>query len=111
MNEEQTRFLRLLGRPPARLNAEQVAWALGCQPHDVPVIVNARLLKPLGNPPPNSVKSFAAVEVLALAQDPRWLGKVTTALLQHWQRKNAAKKAGPVGGHVVPFGPPTAAAG
>jgi len=46
---------------PARLDAEQVAWVLNYQPHDVPVLVAARLLKPLGNPQPNSVKYFAAL--------------------------------------------------
>jgi hypothetical protein len=30
----------------------------------VPVLVAARLLKPLGNPQPNSVKFFATLEVL-----------------------------------------------
>jgi hypothetical protein len=29
----------------ARLTAEQVAWVLNCQPHDVPVMVAAKLLK------------------------------------------------------------------
>jgi hypothetical protein len=43
-------------RLPARLTVEQVAWVLNCQPHDVPILVAARLLKPLGSPPPNSVK-------------------------------------------------------
>jgi hypothetical protein len=38
---------------------------LNCQPHDVPILVAARLLKPLGNPPPNSVKLFAAFTALA----------------------------------------------
>ena len=111
MKEEQNQFLRLIGQPPARLNAEQVAWVLNCQAHDVPVLVNARLLKPLGNPPPNSVKSFATTEVLAQARDSRWLAKMTNTLLQHWQRKNAAKKAGPSRGKVVPFGAPVAAEG
>jgi hypothetical protein len=37
---------------------------LNCQPHDVPILVAARLLKPLVNPPPNSVKFFAAAELL-----------------------------------------------
>lgn len=36
----------------ARLTAEQVAWVLNCQAHGVPVLVGARLLKPLGNPAP-----------------------------------------------------------
>jgi len=50
------------------------------------------LLKPLGNPPPNSVKYYAALELLELVKDRTWLAKVTNALNQHWQKKNAAKK-------------------
>jgi hypothetical protein len=61
-------------------------------PHDVPILVAARLLKPLGNPPPNSVKYFAASEVLEQAKDRTWSAKVTNAVNQHWQKKNAAKK-------------------
>lgn len=101
VKEEQSQFLRLLGQPPARLDAEQVAWALGCQPHDVPVLVKSHMLKPLGNPPPNSVKSFATAEVLELARDTRWLAKMTNALSQHWQRKNASKKAVPANRQAV----------
>ncbi len=54
--EDQQRFLNILGQLPARLTAEQTAWVLNCQAHDVPVLVAARLLKPLGTPQPNSVK-------------------------------------------------------
>jgi hypothetical protein len=46
----------LLGQLPARLTAEQAAWVLNCQPHDVLLLMMARLLKPLGNPTPNRVK-------------------------------------------------------
>lgn len=92
MKEEQHQFLRLLGRLPARLTAEQVAWVLNCQPHDVPVLVAAKLLKPLGNPSPNSVKYFAVLELLELAKDRAWLVKITGALNQHWQKKNIAKQ-------------------
>jgi hypothetical protein len=92
MREDQQRFMMLLGQLPARLTAEQTAWAINCQPHDVPILVAARLLKPLGNPPPNTVKYFAAAEVLEQAKDRAWLAKVTNALNQHWQHKNAAKK-------------------
>ena len=94
MKEEQQRFLQLLGRLPARLTAEQVAWVINVQPHDIPVLVAARLLKPLGNPQPNSVKYFAADDVLELAKDRTWLAKVTSAINQHWQKKNAAKRSG-----------------
>jgi len=92
MREDQYRFLALLGQLPARLTAEQTAWALNCQPHDVPILVAARLLKPLGNPPPNSVKFFATLEVLEQAKDRTWLARVTNTLSQHWKDKNAAKR-------------------
>lgn len=82
----------LLGQPPARLTAEQAAWVLNCQAHDVPTLVMARLLKPLGNPTPNSVKYFATVEVLELAKDRTWLAKATNAVGQHWKEKNMGKK-------------------
>ena len=57
------------------------------------ILVTARLLKPLGNPPANSVKFFATLELLELVKDRAWLAKVTNALNQHWQKKNAAKKS------------------
>ena len=97
--------MRLLNQVPARLTAEQTAWVLNCQTSDVPILVVARLLKPLGNPPPHSVKYFAASELLEQIQDRTWLAKVTNALNQHWQRRNAAKKNHPVNssqnGHVT----------
>ncbi len=99
--------LRLLNQLPARLTAEQAAWVLNCQPHDVPVLVAARLLKPLGNPSPYNVKFFAASELLDQIQDRTWLAKVTNALNLHWQKKNAAKKNrrinGLPNGHVTAF--------
>ena len=88
--------MRLLGQLPARLPAEQAAWVINCQLHDVPVLVAARLLKPLGNPPPNSVKFFASLELLEQVKDRAWLAKVTNALNQHWQRKNSAMKNCPL---------------
>jgi hypothetical protein len=93
MKEEQYQFLRLLGQLPARLTAEQAAWVLNCQPHDVPLLVAARLLKPLGNPAPNGVKYYAAIEIVELAKDRAWLVRATNALNLHWKRKNAVKRA------------------
>ena len=99
--------MRLLGQLPARLTAEQAAWVLNCQPHDMPILVAARLLKPLGNPSPYNVKFFAASELLDQIQDRTWLAKVTNALNLHWQKKNAAKKNrrinGLPNGHVTAF--------
>jgi hypothetical protein len=50
-----------------------------------------RLLKPLGNPPPHSVKYFAASELLKQVKDRAWLAKATNAWNQHWRKKNACK--------------------
>lgn len=91
MRDDQHRFLSLLGQLPARLNVEQVAWALNCQAHDVPILVAAKLLKPLGNPPQNGTKFFATKDVLELSQDEKWLHRVTLTIYQHWHTRNARK--------------------
>src|ERR1035438_1927756 len=101
MKEEQHQFLRLLGQLPARLTAEQVAWVLNCQSHNVPILVAARLLKPLGNPQKNGIKFFATAELLELTKDKAWLVKVTNAVNQHWQKNNANKKNCPPNGMIV----------
>jgi hypothetical protein len=94
MREDQHRFLTLLGQLPARLTAEQAAWVLNCQPHDIPALVSARLLKPLGNPAANSIKFFATADLLEQVKDRNWLVRVTSAINQHIREKNARKKAG-----------------
>ena len=93
MKDDQHRFLSLLGHLPARLTAEQTAWALNCQAHDIPALMNARLLKPLGNPAANSIKFFATADILENTKDRAWLVKVTTTIAQHWQRQNACKRS------------------
>ncbi len=60
---------------------------------DVTILVAERLLKQLGNPPPHGVKYFAASELLEQVKDQAWLTKVTNALNQHWQKKNACRMA------------------
>ncbi len=45
MKEDQQRFLALFGQLPARLTAEQTAWVVNCQPHDIPALLTARLLR------------------------------------------------------------------
>jgi hypothetical protein len=92
MEEEQHQFLRLLGQLPARLTAEQAAWVLNCQTHDVSILVAARLLKPLGNPAANGIKFLATAELLEQAKDKAWLVKVTNAVNHHWQKQNVRKK-------------------
>lgn len=94
MKEDQLRLLSLLGQLPARLTAEQTAWVLNCQPHDIPALVNARLLKPLGNPAQNGTKFFATTDILELLKDRSRLVKMTNCINQHWRNQNARKKNG-----------------
>jgi hypothetical protein len=92
MRDDQHQFLMLLGQLPARLTAEQAAWVLNCQVHDVPALVAARLLKPLGNPAANSIKFFATADLLENMKDRNWLVRGTCAINQHWQKKNVTQK-------------------
>ncbi len=84
--------MSLLGQLPVRLTAEQAGWVLNCQAHDIPALINARLLKPLGNPAQNSTKYFATADVLERVKDSSWLVKVTNTICQHWQHQNARKR-------------------
>jgi hypothetical protein len=94
MTDDQRQLLSLWGRPPARLNAEQVAWTLNFAAHDIPILVAARLLEPLGSPAPNAVKYFATVDVLELAADRVWLARATHALQRYWHQKNRRRTQG-----------------
>jgi hypothetical protein len=67
----------------------------------MPMLVAARLLKPLGNPQKNGIKFFATAELLELVKDRVWLVKMTNAVNQHWQKNNAAKKCLPVNASVA----------
>ena len=98
MKDDQQRFLSLLGQLPVRLTAEQAGWVLNCQPHDIPALIHARLLKPLGNPSANGTKYFATGDLLETAKDRSWLVKMTTAINAHWQCQNARKKCHSVNG-------------
>src|SRR5271170_8306176 len=93
MKDDQHRFLSLLGQLPVRLTGEQAGWVLNCQPHDIPALIHARLLKPLGNPSANGTKYFATADLLEIAKDRSWLVKITTAINQHWQKQNSRKKS------------------
>jgi hypothetical protein len=50
-------------RLPARLNSTEAALLLGFQEHDIPALLAAGLLRPLGKPAQNAPKYFAAVEI------------------------------------------------
>ena len=50
--------------------------------------VAVKLLIPLGKPAKNSPKYFAAVDIVARAEDGTWLSEATKALAKYWLRKN-----------------------
>jgi hypothetical protein len=74
-------------RLPARLDVAAAAKLLGFAEHDIPVLVAAGKLTPLGDPAPNAPKWFAAVEVVQLATDRDWLHKATKDISKHWRSK------------------------
>ncbi len=85
----QARELLNLRRLPAMLNTAQTAVLLGLADHDIPVLVRAGLLEPLGNPPPNAVKSFSTLQVLELAGEIAMLSKIRHTVYEYWRGKNA----------------------
>jgi len=81
-------------RLPARLNVQQVGEMLGFLSHEITVLMNAGLLKPLGRPAANGHKFFCAKQILELAEDREWLDKATRAISKHWQQKNRKSEEG-----------------
>ena len=91
MSDDQHKFLSLLAQPPARFTAQETAWALNVQLHDIPILIAKRLLKPLGDPAPSGTKWFAASEVLTVSRDEAWLHKATKAIQDSWKRRNGRR--------------------
>lgn len=91
MSPERKEFLNLRDKP-ARLTVEEAAIYLGFSANDIPILVARGLLDPLGNPPPNGVKYFAAAELTELKADRRWLARATDAIHRYWKEKNAQRK-------------------
>ena len=76
---------------PARVDAGRAAKFLGVSEHDIPTLVRARLLKPLGSPVPSAPKYFATCEIIRLANDVDWLDRATRAIAQYWRKKNGRR--------------------
>ncbi len=89
MTEKPQSDFACFGRLPGRLTAGQTATVLGVPPEAIPILVRARLLRPLGSPPANGPKYYAAVCVEALARDERWLARASDAITKHhWERNH-----------------------
>jgi hypothetical protein len=99
--------LQGFARLPARLIAAQAAELLGFAAHDIPVLIKAKLLTPLGKPAPNAVKFFAAVTVEELACNTAWLAKATAAIYGFWLNQNTRRR--PRAASMAPGAPAIAA--
>ena len=75
-------------RLPGRINAEQTAALLGFKVHDIPVLVAAKLIQPLGNPTQAAPKWFSSAEIETLRLDSKFLAKATKTVSQRWQQRN-----------------------
>jgi hypothetical protein len=82
---------------PGRSLSEEAALVLGFKRHDIPILVKARLLRPLGNPASHAVKHFAACEIQKLACDVDWLGRATKAVATYWAKQNQKRRPKNIG--------------
>jgi hypothetical protein len=78
---------------PARLDATQTAWFLGFEPQEIPMLVAAGLLTPLGHPARNSTKFFATETLEQFRRDEKWLSRASDAIRNYWRERNARKKS------------------
>ena len=92
MNSQQEQFLNLKTHP-ARVKAEEAAWLLGFTAYEIPILVAAGLLKPLGRPPASGVKYFATAVLEDLRRDAKWLGRASDCIVEYWRDRNEKKAA------------------
>ena len=77
---------------PARLDATQTAWYLGFEPHEIPMLIAASLLKPLGKPARNFTKYFATEALEQLRRDEKWLARASDSIAAYWRQRNGRKR-------------------
>ena len=73
------------------MTKEKVAEALDIATHNIPVLMRAGLLKPLGHPGRYCVKHFSRDTLAEKFANPEWLDKVAAAIHRHWRIKNARR--------------------
>lgn len=83
---------------PVCLTKEMVAKVLGIATHNIPLLVRAGLLKPLGRPARYCVKYFSRQALAENLANEEWLGKMVNAINRHWHNKNAQRYSPPMNG-------------
>ena len=76
----------------ARLDATQTAWFLGFELHEIPILIAANLLRPLGHPARNGTKFFATQALEQLRRDEKWLAHASDAICEYWRGRNARNR-------------------
>lgn len=71
---------------------QDAAILLGFAEKDIPELVKAKLLRPLGKPVRNATKYFATLHIEACANDPKWLAKATEAMGNYWRAENFKRR-------------------
>jgi len=94
MNDYELPTRPIFDQLPARLEVKTVAVLLAFSVSDIPVLIAAGLLKPLGKPAPNAPKFFARVQIERLGQDLDWLNQATRCVSQHWKSKRGRRANG-----------------
>jgi hypothetical protein len=93
MNPESSLRLQSLEKFPVFMTKEKVAEALGVAIHNIPPLVRAGLLKPLGRPGRYCAKHLSRDALAEEFASQDWLDKVIAAIHRHWRNKNARKQA------------------
>lgn len=90
--DPQTPPILLWPRLPARLSRREAAYLLNFRDEEsISVLVRAKLLKPLGNPPEGAPMWFATVYILRLSQNEKWLDKATKIVRETVNIRNSKK--------------------
>jgi hypothetical protein len=76
---------------PGRIDSRRTSALLGFAEHDIPVLVSARLLKPLGKPAQNGVKWYSTEYIVKLSRDGEWLDKATATVQRYWKQKRSRR--------------------
>jgi hypothetical protein len=101
MNPEREKYLNLRTKP-GKVTAEEAAWHLGFLTHEIPILLSAGLLPPLGEPAENGVKFFSTSDLDKLNQDRAWLAKACKAVAKYWKDRNLLRPSRNAEGKWVP---------
>jgi len=87
MNPNSPLKIQALEKFAVLMTKEKVAEALGIGTHNIPPLMRARLLKPLGHPQRYCVKKFSRETLARHIADETWLDKVAGARAKLWMRR------------------------